>query len=115
MAAEEKLDPKVVAARSTIEKWLRRLAVALEDDSAGAIASTACAQLKMRHGLDLRTIWNPSAHCFEARWEDTGRPAEGIERPFCDENQDHARLLACAALLRLVAILEGSLSADSKL
>jgi len=62
---------------------------------------------KANYNLDLATNWNPSAHVFDARWQDRGSPAEGLEKPASADTAEDASLLACATLVRLLTSLQG--------
>jgi hypothetical protein len=88
-------------ARPELAAWMRATSGA-EPQPGVQLADAFCAWVRDRFHLDLRTNWNPSACVFEARWQDRGRSAEGLERPFSAETVDDARLLACAGLLRLI-------------
>ena len=65
------------------------------------LADAFCQLLQPDTDLELRSVWNPSALMFEARWYQGGREVEDFPKPFCAEEAGDARLLACAELLRL--------------
>ncbi len=67
----------------------------------GELADAFCQLLQPDTDLELKTVRNPSSSMFEARWYHGGREVEDFPKPFCAEDVGDARLLACAALLRL--------------
>ena len=67
----------------------------------GELADAFCHLLQPDTDLELKTVRNPSSVMFEARWYHAGREVEDFPKPFCAEDEGDARLLACAALLRL--------------
>lgn len=96
----------IAEARFQVNEWLvashgRRCSSDTE------LIHTVCDAAKAEYNLDLITNWNPSACVFDARWQDRNSPAEGLERPLSADNANHASLLACAALVRLITSLQG--------
>ncbi|MEQ1858599.1 MAG: hypothetical protein ABMA13_01540 [Chthoniobacteraceae bacterium] len=105
--------PELLSSSSEIDEacpelaeWMRAT-LGVAGSTGGEIAAEFCKWARERFALDLRTNWNPSACAFDARWQDGGRTAEGIERPFSAETDEEARLRACEGLLRLIKALAG--------
>lgn len=71
------------------------------------LIKVVCDAVKAEYNLDLVTNWNPSACVFDARWQDRGSPAEGLEKPSNSDTAEHASLLACASIVRLLTSLQG--------
>lgn len=86
--------------RDQLQTWLRDHAAT--EAPSDRIIEVFSAKARELYQLDLVTNWNPSSCVFDARWQHAGRAAEGIEKPFSAEDQDTARLLACAGLIRLL-------------
>lgn len=95
-------DPEVLVARAREDllAWVRvRRPGAYETNA--ELAEAFCELLRAETDLELRTVRNPSSAMFEARWYDGDREVEEFSKPFCAEEVDDARLLACAELMRL--------------
>jgi len=93
-------DAPLAFAREELLAWVkvRRLGTY---ETNGELADAFCQLLQPDTDLELKTVRNPSSSMFEARWYHGGREVEDFPKPFCAEEVGDARLLACAALLRL--------------
>lgn len=93
-------DEQIAAAREQVLSWLQ----ARQPGSYGSNAQLAEAFTKFiasETALELRTNRNPSSCMYEARWYDGGRDMKEFRKPFCAEAEPDARILACAAMIRL--------------
>jgi len=96
----EESDMQIAAAREEVLRWVR--ACVPGDYPSNAELSEAFAKVVGAEAdLELRTVWNPSACVFEARWYHGGRETAEFSKPFCAEEKADARLLACAGMVRL--------------
>jgi hypothetical protein len=99
MALDE-CDLQITAARAEVLAWLQRRKPGWYDAN-GELALGFARFVAGQTDLELRTVRNPSSCHYEARWYHGGREASEFRKPFCAEREGDARLLACAAMLRL--------------
>lgn len=108
MATHEAEDT-IAEARLIVSRWLEK-ETGCRYSSDAQTADAVRDRLNHQFQLTLQTNWNPSSCVFDARWEHNQRAADGLERPFSAEVLDDARVLACAAAVRLIESLDSQSS-----
>jgi len=99
---DEDPDVQITVARQEVLTWLQARQRGCYDSNA-QLADGFAQFIANETALELRTQRNPSALTYEARWFDGGRELPEFRKPFCADSEADARILACAALLRLDA------------
>ena len=98
----EEPDLQIATAREDVLAWLQPRQSGAYDSNA-ELADGFLRFIASETDLDLRTARNPSACVHEARWYYAGRETDDFPKPFCAEQRDDARVLACAALINMEA------------
>lgn len=93
-------EPAVSAARMEVLSWLIEQQFGFYESNEELVTGFMRI-VSEQTDLELRTQRNPSALVWEARWYHSHRQLTDFPKPFCAENVTDARLLACAAMLRL--------------
>jgi len=93
-------DVAIAKARASVLAWVAGQRPGWYETNA-ELAAAFCALLPADVELELGVVRNPSALVFEARWSHAGRDVEEFPKPFCAEEEGDARVLACAAIMKL--------------
>ncbi len=96
----EEVDLEIAAARESVLRWLKERTSGWYESNA-QVAEAFVREVAEETDLELRTVRNPSACVYEARWYHGGREAEEFRKPFSADEEADARVLACAAMLKL--------------
>jgi hypothetical protein len=93
-------DLLVAAARQEVLAWVQPRSPGWHASNA-ELAAAFVRLIAGKTDLELRTVRNPSACVYEARWYHGGRETAEFRKPFSAEAEPDARVLACAAMLAL--------------